>query len=575
MKEDVAVFVLLKSVKGPFYIKGYFNHWSSPVPLTQLGHGCCWFTILEKRPFTYKYYSTVKKNQETIASMLPKNPFFVDRRLTRNADFSAGEMLIALADVLHSGFQYINDRHFLCRVARCIYEMALTDGFVSDVSQEVPQDLVEGIEFAINVLLAHSNTFPLLIDCLASYALSHHTAPLNQGLLSFRKECLSEFIHLASSPFPHELSLQLCGLLIDILPRSYIALVVHHSLRIPLLDRLLHGGNSLLLAKFLYKNWTDDLLSPNNFSKSIGSIVHHNPHALGFFSTHLHNKSPAWTHLKEFKPTESVVKAVPTIVEFVNLDTANQSTLISVLEKFIQDNSIHRLFHVLVLGLPKIFHGWSRAPSILRYLNQRFTNFTFNCLESLIEPPLGYAFEVLQFDPLGDPLSEALKYFTSLISDGIDETCLVGDILVLKEGNNFEKFIANLPPSRLLKVDVGVESSFRSKFNDIFAEIEIFQYKLSDLIIIADVFELYDEAKNIQDFKNLLHLSCEKLSKVLSNPVSPIVSQIVSALMKEIQIVDDFSPESVAVKFAQQLCSVICLWSILKVIIKPMTRQWR
>ncbi|KAL0236254.1 hypothetical protein GEMRC1_002836 [Eukaryota sp. GEM-RC1] len=276
MNGTVSVFVLLKSAHGPFCLKGSFNRWSSPVELTQLGHGCCWLALLERRPFAYKYYSTRKAESRPNRFYDGEHSIIVDHRFACTTDFSACELLIALADVLLNGIQYINDPAFLCRAVKLIFKTIINEVFVSDSSS---QELYDGIQYAIRVLTYYKQ-LPLLIDCLARFTclrnnvskeslalifkhpqfwsnpksflishhvLRHHSDPsflfpvfsvlsdnsslypnfrslsqhehlLSQSLRSFKDQSLPCFLRLASSPFPKELSHQLCTQLIDVLP---------------------------------------------------------------------------------------------------------------------------------------------------------------------------------------------------------------------------------------------------------------------------------------------------------------------------------------------------------------------
>ncbi|KAL0236164.1 hypothetical protein GEMRC1_002746 [Eukaryota sp. GEM-RC1] len=596
VKQQVPCFVLLKGIQGPFSIKGSFNYWVRAISLTQLGEGRCYFVKLDKQSFEYKYRSKNAiepgYNREYHDNSRDKDPVIIDSCLGRNTPFYAGELLIALADVLHSGQQYIKDLDFLCRITRRIFDMAVAGQFVVDFSSH---GLTEGIQFAIRVLVRY-HQLPLLIDCLALFRsllshisteslsllfpvstvlvlpqlfchhhsilfpvfsalsgqssfqpdfgfLSQHQHLLSRSLRSFKDQSPTSFLRLASSPFPKELSHQFCTQLIDVLPHSYLSLKVHDSLHEPILNRLQHDNNSLLLSKFLFRNWKDGLLSPDNFLKSIGLIIRQNPHALAFVATHLNNNAQFWELLKNFKHTKSVIQAIPVIVEFFKLDSKTQKVLIVILREFVQRGSVHNLFQTLVLGLPNIFNGWSQTPEIQQYLTRLFSNISFDCLESLIEPPLREAF-IMQI-----PLSQALAYCKNVYNN-IEETCVVGDILLLKEGTNFEKFIANFAPSWLLQVEDTVEESLRSRFTEIFSQIELFQLKLTDFVTIAEVFDLPDEFNSIHKLKDSLFVSTAKLSTVLANPISTVITQIVSAFLEGVQFDNKFPPETLVAKIS-------------------------
>ncbi|KAL0235181.1 hypothetical protein GEMRC1_001763 [Eukaryota sp. GEM-RC1] len=456
MKQEVPCFVLLKGIQGPFSIKGSFNFWTRAIPLTQLGVGQCYFAKLDKQSFEYKYCSknAIEPGYNRVYrdNRLDKDPIIIDNCLGRTP-FYAGDLLIALANVLHSGQQYIKDVDFLCRVTRSIFDMAVAEQFVVDCSAH---ELTRGISFwgyhnsssIVNHFLQHNSDHSILFPVFSALSghssfhpdfncLSHHQHFLSQGLRSFKDQSLPSFLRLASSPFPRELSHQFCAQLIDVLPRSYLSLKVHDTLHEQILSRLQRNNNSLLLAKFLFRNWKDDLLSSDNFVKSIGLIIRQNPHALAFVATHLNNNAQFWDHLKKFKYSESVVQAIPVIVEFFKLDSKTQKVLIVILREFAQKSTVHNMFHLLVLGLPKIFNGWSETPEILRYLVDQFPRISSDSLETLRE-----AYIVLELDIM--KRSKVINSFM-VIKRQIEDTWTVTDIVfVATHFNNNYQFWENL-----------------------------------------------------------------------------------------------------------------------------------
>ncbi|KAL0235036.1 hypothetical protein GEMRC1_001618 [Eukaryota sp. GEM-RC1] len=150
----------------------------------------------------------------------------------------------------------------------------------------------------------------------------------------------------------------------------------------------------------------------------------------------------------------------------------------------------------------------------------------------------------------------------------ITDTCNVTDIVdSSNETTDLEKFISNCRHHHSLNTAVfgGSTSSscLRVIFSEIFCKIERFQHKIRDFITIADSFELSDEVNVIQEFKDSLPLSNEKLSNVLANPISTVITQIVSAFLNDVKFDDNFLLQLLLQRSLLRLYSVISILAML------------
>ncbi|KAL0235665.1 hypothetical protein GEMRC1_002247 [Eukaryota sp. GEM-RC1] len=157
--EKVPVFVLVKGIQSPLSIKGSFDRWLSAIPLTQLGDGCCYFVKLDKQSFEYTYCSKDATEPEYTRvyrdNRRDTNPI-IDYCLGSNTLFYAHDLVIALADVLHSGQLYIKDINFLCNVTRSIFEDLVFEKRL--VTSGVDDSLKDELQSSIKILVLHGQS---------------------------------------------------------------------------------------------------------------------------------------------------------------------------------------------------------------------------------------------------------------------------------------------------------------------------------------------------------------------------------------------------------------------------------